>query len=407
MKYTELKNKDAHASRPRIISLFVFAAMMISFSPAHTRAAWGDFDTSFGFQGATVDPITGYTPRSVAIQPDGKILVTGYRITLHGRKGFFLRRYLSDGQLDTAFGTNGAAIGPETNTFTSDYRGETIVVFPQGKIAVSGWANGYHAVWQFSSTGIKDKTFGANGLLSLTGYPVVVNEYAEMNLQSGKLLLSVRKHAGGDDRIVLVRLTSTGDLDVTFGNTGESQTNMTGTKGSGTVVEPDGKITVFGVKLTDSFAKGLERKLANGQTDSTFNPPTANAYGITLPGLVKMSNAKYAVRWGNLAGNGSVSYYLQRFGPTGFLETTVTPYNGFSSTNCPEIFTNQNDGKVVVNFGGLLFRTTPDFNVFESNYCSNLNGISLTARAAIQSDDKMVAAGVYNNYVILARLLPN
>ncbi|PYT00031.1 MAG: hypothetical protein DMF63_08660 [Acidobacteria bacterium] len=326
MKYTASTTLNF---RTRIFSLFVPATMMILCSVAGTNAAWGDFDTSFGFQGVTVDPITGYVPLSTAIQPDGKILVTGYRTTSFGRKGFFLRRYLSDGQLDTSFGTNGAALGPETNSFTTDYRGVTIVVQPHGKIAVAGWSNGCYAVWQFSSTGIKDKTFGQNGLLSLTSYPAT--GYPELNIQSGKLLLSLGKQDVNTHLVALVRLTSIGALDGTFGNSGESLTGVSGAKGSGTVIEPDGKITIGGGKFDDPNAKGLERKLANGQNDPTFSAPPNFSFGIIFPGLVKMANAKYAIRTGNLAGNGSITFYLER-ASSGFRNHAAPKFSPIKAT---------------------------------------------------------------------------
>jgi hypothetical protein len=70
---------------------------------SHSHGAWGDYDTTFGFLGAIVDnTVTNHTPQGVAVQTDGKILVTGYRL-VGGKKRLFLRRYLSNGQVDTSF----------------------------------------------------------------------------------------------------------------------------------------------------------------------------------------------------------------------------------------------------------------------------------------------------------------
>jgi uncharacterized delta-60 repeat protein len=384
-------------------------AFIIFIQTLETKAAWGDFDTSFGFQGVAGDTITGYHPHSVTIQTDGKILVTGYRITPFGGKGFFLRRYQSNGQLDTTFGTNGAATGPESNSFNTDYRGDKIVVQANGKIAVAGWANDFYAVWQFTSSGTRDKTFGENGLQRLTNYPVTANSYAQMNIQSGKLLLSLGKEKGNTCRVALIRLTSSGTFDATFGSGGEAVTEISGCSGNGTVVETDGKITVGGVKFDDISAKGFERKLANGQDDSTFSPPSIFSFGITGTGLVKMANGKYTMRWGNLASNGTITFYLDKFSSIGVFESNITPYNGSSIAGCPEVFTNQNNGKLIVNFAGLLFRLNDelDGSSIETNVCPSLSGMTGFSRAAIQTDDKMIVAGVYNNYLMLVRLLPD
>jgi uncharacterized delta-60 repeat protein len=392
-------------------------ALVVLIQTLETKATWGDFDTSFGFLGVAFDSVTGYSPRSVALQPDGRVLITGYRTSPLGGTSFFLRRYLSNGQLDTAFGTNGAAIGPEANYRGSDYRGDAIVVLANGKVAVAGWANGYTAVWQFTSTGKADKTFGDGGLQILTNYPVrcstspgMNSGYPEMNIQAGKLLLSLGKGTGDTCRVALVRLTSSGILDGTFGSAGESLTGISGGfKGFGTVVESDGKITVGGVEFDDQNYKILERKLANGQDDPTFTPsPRWYAGQVIMPGLVKMANGKYVTRW---ADPGYQFTALEKYGPSGVFESMRSVHlfnNEYPGAGCPEIFTNQNDDKLIVRLDGFLVRANDELSGnIEENDCSNLNGITNFGRAAIQSDDKMVVAGVYNNYLMLARLLPN
>jgi uncharacterized delta-60 repeat protein len=401
--------------RPLLIAArLAVIALVLFIQAARTNAAWGDFDTSFGFQGAAIDTITGYIPRSVAIQPDGKILVTGYRPLSRTSYRFFLRRYLANGQLDTAFGTNGAAIGPETNTPATDYRGDSIVVQPDSKIAVAGWANGYNAVWQFTSSGIAVTTFGDDGLKVLTNYPVSCSThsrensgYPELNIQTGKLLLSLGKGTGDTCRVALIRLTTRGAIDSQFGQLGESLTSVSGGyQGFGTVVETDGKITVGGVKFDDQFYKVLERKLANGQDDLTFSPPAVHYAGQDiLPGLVKMANGKYVKRWSYYVSGGVISLSLEKYSSDGAKEATRSMTNWRPDNGCPDIFTNQNDGKLIVQSEGLLFRMNDEleYSSLEARDCSNLNGMTSFGRAAIQPDDKMVAAGVYNGYLILVR----
>jgi uncharacterized delta-60 repeat protein len=348
----------------------------------------------------------------VALQPDGKILVTGYRTSTTGGERFFLRRYLANGSLDTAFGTNGAAIGPEANSLVTHYRGDAIVVLTNGKIAVAGKANGRCAVWQFNSSGKADKTFGDNGLQVLTDYPILNGGYPEINIQSGKLLLTLQTYQSADYVVALVRLTSSGRLDGTFGNSGESRTGIHGySQGSdGTVVEADGKIVIAGIKFYDHLAKGLERKLANGQDDPTFLPSTTYSWGKWInPGLVKMVNGKYAMRGLAPAQDGLDKVVLEKFSSAGIFESSLSPYNGLPIADCPEVFTNQSDGKLLTQFAGLLIRTNAELTPgsTEINFCSNISWITGISRAALQPDDKMVAAGVFNNDLMLVRLMPN
>ncbi len=388
-------------------------AVAILFQTLETKSAWGDLDTSFGFQGGAFDNVTGHYPRSVALQTDGKILVTGYRVSPLGGTNFFLRRYLSNGQLDTSFGTNGAATGPQTPFRGSDYRGDAIVVQPNGKIAVSGWANGYYAVWQFNSNGKADKTFAVNGLQILQNFPVIASAYPEINIHSANILLSLRKEVGNYFRVVLIKLTPSGAVDPAFGQSGESLTDIAGGVGSrfGTVVETDGKITIGG-GFYDVIGQGLERKLANGQDDPTFSPPPAPPreapFAIARPGLVKTTSGKYIMRWDYLAQTG-IGIMLDKFSSSGFFESTLMLYDQVPTGGCPEVFTNQNDGKLIGQSTGLLIRTNAeiDYSSREIHDCSNLYGVTSLARAAIQPDDKMVVAGVYGNYLMLARLLPD
>jgi hypothetical protein len=254
-----------------------------------------------------------------------------------------------------------------------------------------------------------DKTFGSNGLQVLTGYPVINNGYPELNIQRGKLLLTLRKQVGSDRRVALIRLTSTGALDPTFGSFGESLTSASADKGSGTVVDPNEKITIARVKYDDLSARGLERKLANGQHDTGFNPPTVLSFGAILPGIVRMTNGKYATRWLNPASNGTLTVTLDKYTTAGVFNGGIAPYNGSQYSGCPEIFTSQNDGKLIVQAIGILFRTDNEFTPgnTEYNYCQNLSGIIDFGRAALLPDDRMMVAGVYNDYLMLVRLLPN
>lgn len=391
--------------------LFIVNLLTIALSifclPLQTFADWGDLDTSFGFLGAAIDQITDHTPRNVAIQPDGKILVTGYKTNVFGAEGFFLRRYLSDGQLDTAFGKNGAAIGPESNSFRTLYRGERIAVQADGRIAVVGRANGYYAVWQFSAGGRRDDSFGQDGLRILNRYPINNDTSPELNIQRGKLLVTIRKIVDGGSRLALLRLTTSGTNDGTFGNSGEALTDLRGDQGCGTVVEPDAKITIGGMGF-DTTNKVLERKLSNGQTDLSFSPTPSTTVGFVGTGLVRLANDKYTMRVFNLASNGTVTLILDKYSSTGVFEGGVGLYNSPSSARCPDLFANQNDGKLVVSNGEFIFRLSSDLDTgtLEKYDCSNIDGVS-SYHAAIQSDDKMVAAGSYNNYLILVRVLPN
>ena len=100
----------------------------------------GTLDTSFGASGEVTTDFNGGNDEimAVAIQPDGKIVAAGYTSTA-GLGDFALARYNSDGKtLDTNFDTDGKV----TTDFTSngDDRARAMVIQPDGKIVVAGFA---------------------------------------------------------------------------------------------------------------------------------------------------------------------------------------------------------------------------------------------------------------------------
>jgi uncharacterized delta-60 repeat protein len=88
------------------ILLFICSvfSMMLSFAQPTVS-----LDPSFGVGGKVVTSIgTGIDKAyGVAIQSDGKIVVAGYSTNSLTDKDFTVCRYLSNGNLDSLFGTNG------------------------------------------------------------------------------------------------------------------------------------------------------------------------------------------------------------------------------------------------------------------------------------------------------------
>ncbi len=87
-------------------------------------ASDGSLDTSFGIEGEIVITTSGFynqlMVRSIDIYPDGKILVLGVKAHDDDEESVvgFLRRYNEDGSLDTDFGTDGEVDASFTGTGT-------------------------------------------------------------------------------------------------------------------------------------------------------------------------------------------------------------------------------------------------------------------------------------------------
>ena len=131
---------------------------------APAQANPGDLDPTFGSGGILIsdlDTAKGSSLEDLAIQPDGRtvVLERGYSQTSH------LLRYLADGTLDPSFDGDGitlipSAIGPGDIALQAD-----------GKILVSGFdLSGNFAVARFLSSGQIDLNFDgdsgtANGII--------------------------------------------------------------------------------------------------------------------------------------------------------------------------------------------------------------------------------------------------
>ncbi len=98
----------------------------------------GTLDTTFGTSGEVITAVhaSNYDcAYGVAIQSDGKIVVTGY----YGTGGFlavaiFVARYNSNGTLDTGFGSGGIV----TTSLTGSDLGLAVAIQSDGKIVVAG-----------------------------------------------------------------------------------------------------------------------------------------------------------------------------------------------------------------------------------------------------------------------------
>jgi uncharacterized delta-60 repeat protein len=127
----------------------------------------GSVDTGFGFGGrAVTDFGTGLELAcAAALQPDGRIVVTGPTQTLD----FALARYTADGRLDSSFGRGGKVI---TDVAGDDDIPSAVAVQPDGRIVVAGFAAGAQgnddfdedfALTRYTPDGGLDPTFGSSG----------------------------------------------------------------------------------------------------------------------------------------------------------------------------------------------------------------------------------------------------
>jgi uncharacterized delta-60 repeat protein len=243
----------------------------------------GSLDTSFDEDGwLTTDFSEDYDyGRSIVLQPDGKIVLGGHSEDASYHTYFALARYNPDGSLDTGFGDNGKVLTDLA------YGGElrSLALQPDGKIVAAGSVhNGQDSDFglaRYNPDGSLDTTFDGDGLLT-TDFGGSSDEGArDVLLQpDGKLLAAGSTNGPSSADIALARYNPDGSLDTSFDEDGLVVTHLLGVGeiGQSLALQPDGKILLAGyadVLVVDPMNPDsdfvLARYNADGSLDTTFD----------------------------------------------------------------------------------------------------------------------------------------
>ena len=145
----------------------------------------GDPDSSFDSDGIVTTELGNASSgaQSVAMQPDGKIVVAGY-----GSVDFLLARYNSDGTMDESFGVGGKVQSGLANVAEKAY---AVAVQKDGKIIAAGVGNNKSVLYRYAPDGSLDNTFGVEGRVE-TAFNSIIFEGSAIVLQpDGKLIVVV------------------------------------------------------------------------------------------------------------------------------------------------------------------------------------------------------------------------
>jgi uncharacterized delta-60 repeat protein len=207
----------------------------------------GSLDTAFGSSGVAVyDGGWDDIGRAVVLQPDGMALVAGD--TWNGTDfDVLLLRFQANGSLDTTFGSNGAAV----YAGSWDDRGKAVALQADGKALVTGYsANRDIALLRFNANGSLDTTFAAAGIALYNGGGVLEMGNALVLQADGKALVAGYSMTGTDMALVLLRFNTDGTFDTTFGtNCAATYDGGVSDYGNAVVLQSDGKALVAGDSL--------------------------------------------------------------------------------------------------------------------------------------------------------------
>ncbi|CAM8619322.1 Delta-60 repeat [Oxalobacteraceae bacterium] len=332
------------------------------------------------------------TAYAAEILDDRRILLAGYTSSLD----FGLVRLTADGLIDNQFGTNGRS----TTSFGSGQDiGRSLAVQPDGKILVAGYTdkgNGNYdfAVARYNPSGSLDTTFGSAGKVTTPiGDPTLAGDYAyKIGLQAdGKIVVSGSSHLSVSPDsyydFAVVRYLQNGSVDTTFGTNGTA-TVAVGTAGDFGVcqfVQPDDKILIGG--WSESFIGGrsvigfsLARFLPNGVLDNSFgNSGKVFTEGVGgARDLLMQPDGKLLMAGSTNSTNISVVRYNQdgsldaSFGANGIASI---PISGSDAAGSYEAMALQPDGKILVGgWGGYVATSSADADIDFKLMRFNSNG---------------------------------
>lgn len=245
-----------------------------------------------GFVTARPKPGRRHEARDLIELPDGGTVLVG----VAGPPGtdldpsqVTLAAFRPDGQLDRAFGQNGAVLTPGTSPASDSVT--SLLVDERGRTAVVGRAGGESAVVRFGRRGARDAAFGDGGLVHLppVGDPRSATATAIAPSPGGRLLVGVGSYGGGG----IFRLGRRGGVDDSFGADGLAGgrlfawvTDLAATADGGFLASGRKRDSIVG-----HFGSGGEPSLGFGRKGTT----TVEPEGFDEAGLARASDGTFAL----------------------------------------------------------------------------------------------------------------
>ena len=235
----------------------------------------GSLDTSFGSGGSVVTDFGSSHDEAAGavLQPDGKIVVAGGS-QIGATYDFSLARYTSNGSLDTSFGSGGKVT---TQVGSGADGANAVALQPDGKIVATGFSsngsNDDFALVRYNADGSIDTGFGLGGKVT-TPIGSAGDTAWEVAIQpDGKLVAVGSSSSGLTDDFALARYNADGSLDTGFGSGGKVTTPFGSSYDDALAarLQPDGRIVAVGYSNNGTkYELALARYMPDGSLDTGF-----------------------------------------------------------------------------------------------------------------------------------------
>ncbi len=375
---TSLAFKDF---RPRVRTGLIFFVLfsLITWHAEHIGFAAGSLDYSFGVNGKTTIqfpklPAPVVTSPDVAIQSDGKYVLSAFDFSLSSNPDFLIARINLNGSLDTSFGGDGRIYQDIPTTFDPTNVAEAVALQPDGKILVGGFGPGIDrntfAITRHLPDGSLDLSFDGDGIVT-TAFGNADPQILDLMVQSdGKIIAlghtTLNIGQTGERGMTLARYNTDGSLDTTFDGDGKIITNALGGQIAEGAIQPDGKIVVAG----RGFVSGtMNIAVVRFNTDGSFDT-SFDSDGVVNQLLPTFTSSE------------AIALELQPDGKILIIGTRLT-----SSSNST-LFRYNPDGSLDTTFGG-GDGIAPVYNVFDES----VSAITL----AVQPNGRILVGGTANS----------
>ncbi len=362
---------------------------------------------------------------AIALQPDGKLVLAGF-CYVGANRSFCALRYDSFGVLDPTFNGTGKIITP---VGTASSGATSIALQPDGKLVLAGFcydgANTAFCALRYDNLGVLDPTFNSTGI-AITQLGTGNSGATSIAMQpDGKLVLAGNCYNGANLNFCALRYDRFGVLDNTFNRTGIVITPI-GTYANATAIalQPDGNLVVAGMcQVAGASVFCALRYDSFGVLDQSFNrvgivftqmgsvAAHANALALQPDGkLIVAGSCDIATGNFNITNS---NFCAARYGADGAFDTTfngtgkvITPF-GINDTATAIAL--QPDGKLILagscrlditaqyKFCAFRYNATGELdNTFNGNgnVATPVGTMLDTATAiALQPDGKLVLAG--------------
>jgi len=369
----------------------------------------------------------GSTVYDIAVQSDGAILVGGVFLSYPGTPTPTNRNYLirlsSAGVVDNTFCVNATDGGKFSSTVYS------ITLQTDGSILVGGDFTSYpgatnrNRLIKLSSNGVVDSAFCINASDGAKFTSIV---YKVAVQSDGAILVggSFVNYAGTPNRSILIRMLSSGIVDVPF-CINSSDGRKFGGVVSCIVVQPDGKILIGGGISNyggTTGRNGLVRLNADGTLDTAFcaNASDGAKFVGSVSAIALQSNGAILVGGAFTGYPGTSSPVnrsrLIRLSSAGVVDETfcINASDGAKFSNTVTTIAVQSDGAILVGGAFTVYPGTPTptnrnrlirllstgvvDNAFCVNASDNLRFSAGVNKVVVQSDGAILVGGSFINY---------